>query len=269
ELANLYLDVLNPYTDRSPGKTTDPVVAKDSPTMPPSPYPPYPPYPPPPAPADKPKEIRPLRSESKRDNPSPRGKRSIEEAAVPVLLETARQTNNAEVQDRCVETLCKIAPASDDVVDSLQDLLDHTRKPDTRQAIVQALGRIGTRCRKAGPLLDNIACNSTCPVERQLAFESLHRMHFGPYQCGMHDNAHCFTAQGTEKAARLMGDLARHHRVAFVTETFTALPDAYKKAFATDTAKDYAAYFSLVANERSQKLTADGVYVMICQEPPS
>jgi hypothetical protein len=77
------------------------------------------------------------------------------------------------------------------------------------------------------------------------------------------DNANIFSPQAVDDANRAMQKMKETHNKEFVVETFAAIPDDQKAAYAQS--KD--TFFRTWMASRAKELKVNGVYVLICMDP--
>ncbi len=79
----------------------------------------------------------------------------------------------------------------------------------------------------------------------------------------MHDNANIFSSKAVENANRDMKKMTETHNKDLVIETFAAIPDEQKDAYASNG----STFFKDWMASRAKELKVNGVYVLICMDP--
>jgi hypothetical protein len=79
----------------------------------------------------------------------------------------------------------------------------------------------------------------------------------------VNDNANIFSKQAVDDANRDMRKMKQTHNKEFVVETFAAIPDDQKDAYA----QNKQTFFRTWMASRAKQLKVNGVYVLICMDP--
>jgi hypothetical protein len=202
---------------------------------------------------------------------------ALKRSVVPVLVQGLRGAKTAADRRTFARALGTLGPAAADAVPDLMKVLDRSGADEERAVVAWALGQMGEAGSPAVPaLLDTLKCD--CAQARSAAGESLVRLSLYARQevlasdkkdvqlprevreriqgsegrAGLNDAGLVLSPHDFHETQRQIIQLARKHNVEIYTETVARLP-----------AKD-----AKTVEERAKEVGANGVYLLICKDPP-
>jgi len=210
--------------------------------------------------------------------------REVKEVVVPVLTRALRQAGTPRERLAYIQALGRLGPAARDAVPALAQTLEKAVEPAERLAVIQVLGLMGPSADNALPLLAE-ALKSPAPMVRRSAAAAL--LQCGPQgltvlndlvargdpeqkaeakralfesltyeSCcsGLKDTCYLFSPRTMNETQLALTTLARNRGVAIYAETTASRDD--KVASARE------------KQARDLLLTSEGIYFLICKEPP-
>ena len=202
---------------------------------------------------------------------------TIKQSVVPVLVQGLRGSKTAAERRTFVRALGTLGPAAADAVPDLMKVLDKSGADEERAAVAWALGQMGPAGSPAVPaLVETLKCD--CAEARHAAGESLVRLSLyarrevlasdrkeaqlppevrerieGPEgRVGVNDTGLVLSPHDFHETQHQILLLARKHHVEVYTETVASLPAKGARS----------------AEERAKEVGANGLYLLICKDPP-
>src|SRR5262249_14155085 len=189
------------------------------------------------------------------------------EKSVPVLTMGVQQDREPELRRRCAETLARIAPVARNAVSALTDALEAATCEKDQKAVLEVIKALGPEARDAAPLLHRLAKEGKGEVS-EVASAALRSIH-GPRWIGVNDRANLFSQKAREHVNDRIAHLSDKHNFHFVAETVRSLPADYRKDYQSVSKNRQGEMAETLARKRGEEVGAtNGVYVLICSEPP-
>jgi len=187
-------------------------------------------------------------------------------ASARLLAEGLEHETTPDVQQRYCDTLARMGPYA---VPALEHSVKHARNLRQQQAAVSVLKQMGPAARKAAPTLEWLVGNGPVPVRGE-AEEALRCIAVCADGAGVNDIGQVLAEPSRRHLNQRIQTLCRKHHFHFVAETIASLPDDRKRSIPVveDRKRDRAV--AQWSKQRSQQVGAEnGLYLLICQDPPT
>ncbi|MBI1913139.1 MAG: HEAT repeat domain-containing protein [Planctomycetes bacterium] len=207
-----------------------------------------------------------VRSFAAKDAPGPQPERVLADAAV-VLTRGLEQDDRPELQQQCCEALARMGPVA---VPALEDTLKRARSPRQQQVVVHVLKQMGPVAQRAAPTLAWVADKGLEKAVRGQAEEALRFVDLPCGSAGVNDVDRVLADQSRRHLNQRIQAVCRKHHVCFVAETVRCLPDDTAKIIPVVDGTRREQVVARWAEVRRRQVGAeDGVYFLICQDPPA
>jgi len=146
--------------------------------------------------------------------------------------------------------------------------LEQDDRPELQQKCCEALAKLGPVAQRAAPTLKRVPNKAPLPVCDR-AEEALRFVDLPCGTAGVNDIAHVLADTSCQRVDRHIQKLCRKHHLCFVAETVRSLPDDATKILPVveEAKREQVARWAEV--RRRQVGAQDGVYFLICQNPPT
>src|SRR5262249_25598908 len=171
-----------------------------------------------------------------------------------------------ELRQQCCETLARLGPVA---VAALEDTLKKSRNPRYQQVAIKTLKQMGPIARKATPTLARFA-NSDYQTVREEAQEALRFVTIPDDRVCVNDVGGVLAYQSRKQLDQRIQALCQKHHFQFFAETVRTLPDdrAYRLPV-SEKARRQEAVARWAEVRRRQVGAENGVYLLICEDPPA
>jgi len=202
--------------------------------------------------------------------PRPQPERVLADAAM-VLSRGLEQDNRPELQQQCCDALVRMGPVA---VPALEETLKNARSPRHKQVALQVLKQMGPVAQRAAPTMAWVANNGPMPVRGQ-AEQAFRFVYLPCGSAGVNDVDRVLADRSRQHLNQYIQAVCRKHHVRFVAETVRRLPDDTERVVTAkilpvaEGVKREQVIARWAEVRRRQVGAEDGVYFLICQDPPT